>query len=79
MFTHSTMLAPPGMLKAVSVKHADKSLDDWERRFNIDDSCNWVENLNQEGSNGMLDLLPVRLQEERSTVLHTHACIYMCK
>ena len=57
------------LLEAGVVEHGDKSLDDGEGCLNVDDSCHWVEDLNQEGSYGVLNLLTARLKEECGTLL----------
>lgn len=64
----------PCLLEALVVEHADKSLDDGKGGLDVDDSCHGVEDLHQEGSDGMLDLLTAGLKEERGTLLQDLGC-----
>ena len=64
----------PCLLEALVVEHADKSLDDREGSLNVDDGRHGVEDLHQEGSYGMLDLLTAGLEEECGTLLQDLGC-----
>lgn len=59
----------PCLLEALVVEHGDKFLYDGEGGLDVDDSCHRVEDLHQEGSYGMLDLLTAGLKEECGTLL----------
>ena len=63
------VFAPLCLLKAVVVEHSDESLDDRQRGLDVDDSCHGVEDLDEEGSDGVLDLLSAGLEKEGSTFL----------
>ena len=63
------MFSSLGILQAVGVQHVDELAHNRESGLKLDDRSHWQQDLHQQGTHGVLDLLPTGVQEEGGTVL----------
>ena len=62
-------MPPLGLVKAVVIQHADKLPDHWERGLKLDDRGHRNQDLDQQGTHCVLNLIPAAFKQKCSTLL----------